>query len=169
MKFPKVIATSPPKPLSKNAILLGRISAVLMIFLVLVQLAGIVKMTESLSSQFYDQNGWAIAVAGLVLLTEIFSIPFLLRFKLSDLARLFSGVCSIVAPWIWVVITVWSIGEDVPASQFGILAGFNIDWWLLAFNFLWLSFNFYVIWKLGLEKTWRKIIDTALDLKKTKK
>ncbi len=170
MKFPKIIATKPPKPLSDKAVLLGKIAAAVMAFFAILQIIGIVKTTESLSLQFYNDNCWSLFVAGAALFAEILSIPFLLRFKMSELARLCSGTLAVVAPWIWVMVVVWSLGvSDAPASQFGILANFNISLWIMAFNIIWLGFNFYVIWKLGLEKTWRKIIDHSLELKKTKK
>lgn len=45
--------------------------------------------------------GTATLVASIVVLTEIFAVPFLLRMHVSDAMRWFSLVCSVIAPLIW--------------------------------------------------------------------
>jgi hypothetical protein len=167
----KVIAHPAPKPLSKNAPVLGVIAAIILAAMLLLQLFGTNKIIAELSTQFDGHDGWAVAVTIIALLTEIVAIPFLLRMKLSHLARVFSGVAAVLAPWIWVLVIIWSIGlPNIAAVQFGIAGCFNIGWWLLAVNILWLIFNFYTVRQLNIESVWYKAtgLKPRSELKKDK-
>jgi len=151
----KIIAHPAPKPLSKIAPTLGLVAAVTLAVMVVLQLIGLGKMLSSLSAQFGGHDGWSIAVTVIALITELAALPFLLRLKLSYLASLCSGVAAVLAPWVWVLVVVWSIGgTDVAAAQFGVAGGFNIGWWLLAVNVVWMAFNFYTVRELNIEKIW---------------
>lgn len=169
MKFPKVVATKPPKPLSKRAARIGRIAAGILAFFAIVQIIGIVQVVDGLGAQFLGNEGWAIFVIVLVLLSEILAIPFLLRAKMSDLARLKSGFFAVLAPWMWVMILIWSVGEGFSAVQFGVFGSFKAEWWLLILNVAWLVFNFYAVRQLNLEKTWRDIINSVKKSKVSQK
>jgi hypothetical protein len=163
----KVIAHPAPKPLTKGAPTLGRVAAVVLVIMLVLQLIGIGNMMTGLSAQFYDSDSWAIAVIIVALLIEIAAIPFLLRAKLSRLAAVLSGVAAILAPTIWMLVVLWSLigswaevhfGTEISvtaaASQFGIAACFNVAWWLLLANIAWLAFNFYTVKQLNIEKVW---------------
>ncbi|MCL2280544.1 hypothetical protein FWC31_01510 [Candidatus Saccharibacteria bacterium] len=151
----RIIARPAPKPLSKSAPILGLLAASLLAVMVVLQLIGLNKILISLSAQFDGHDDWAIAATIIVLLTELAALPFLLRLKLSYLANILGGMAAVMAPWIWVLVVIWSVGEtDIVASQFGILGCFNVGWWLLALNVLWSGFNFYVVRQLNIEKIW---------------
>ena len=168
MKYPKVVATKPPKPLSKSAPLLGKVAAVVMALFAIMQLAGVNYMIDSLYQQLSGSAVWVAAVVGVVLLSEIMSIPFLMRYKTSELARLASGFFAVLGPWVWLLVVIWSVGTEASAAQFGIFHGITVGWWLLALNGLWLVFNFYTVKQLGIEKTWRTLSDKVHELKKAK-
>lgn len=169
MKYPKVVATKPPKPLSKNASLLGKIAAVIMAAFAIVQLVGINEMIDALNQQLSGSVGWVATVAALVLISEIMSIPFLMRYKTSELARLISGFFVVLGPWVWLLVVIWSVGTEAAAAQFGVFSEIGVSWWLLAFNAVWLVLNFYTVKQLGIEKTWRTLADEVHKLKKAKK
>ena len=169
MKFPKVVATKPPKVLSPNAVLFGRIAAVVMALFATVQLIGIVKVVDGLSQQLSGSMGWARTIAVIVLIAEILSIPFLLRHKLSEGARFVGGILAVLAPWVWLLISIWAISLDTSAPQLGVFAGANVGHWLIIVNVIWLAFNFYVVRQLGLEKTWRTLRGNVDKLKKSAK
>ena len=168
----KIIAHSAPKPLSKSAPVFGKIAALVMVIMVVLQLIGISKVATGLNTQFDGHEGWAVAVTIIALLTEVMAIPFLLRLKLSYLASITSSMAAVVAPWIWVLVLIWSIGEpNVAAVQFGVLGCFNIGWWLLGVNILWSVFNFYTVRQLNIEKIWYEAtgLKPRSELKKYKK
>jgi hypothetical protein len=151
----KIVAHPAPKPLSKSAPKLGLVAAIILAIMLILQLAGLSKVLSGFNLQFGGHDGWAIAVTVIALLTELAAIPFLLRLKLSYLASVFSGVAVVLAPWVWVLVIVWSIGEpNVVATEFGVITCVNIGWWLLAANVLWLVFNFYTVRQLNIEKVW---------------
>jgi hypothetical protein len=168
----KVIAHNAPKPLAKNAPTLGKVAAAIIAVMVVLQLIGLNKMMNGLGTQFDGNDGLAISVTIVALIAEIMALPFLLRRKLSLAAAVTSGVLAIIAPWIWVLVIVWSIGlPDVAAVQFGIIGDFSIGWWLLAVDFLWLTFNFYTVRQLNIEKVWYEAtgLKPRSQLKKAKK
>ena len=151
----KIIAHSAPKPLSKSAPIFGKIAALIILIMLVLQLIGISKIITGFGVQFDGHESWVAAVTIIALLTEVMAIPFLLRLKLSYLASITSSMAAVVAPWTWVLVLVWSIGEpDIAAVQFGVLGCFNIGWWLLGVNVLWSVFNFYIVRQLNIEKIW---------------
>ena len=169
MKFLKVAVTDPPKPLSNEAIILGKIAAVVSAAFAIIQLLDLSKAINNLSYQFSGSDSWATAVVVLVLLAEILALPFLLRYRMSNLARVCSGILAVVGPWIWTLITIWSLGlENATAAQFGPLS-IASSWLVLAVNVAWMAFILYVVKKLGIEKTWQKLAKGDGDLKKSSK
>ena len=169
MKFPKIVATKPPKVLSSNAVVLGKVAAVIMALFATIQLIGIMKVVDGLSQQLSGNMGWVAAIAIIILIAEILSIPFLLRAKLSEGARFVGGILAVLAPWIWLLISIWSISLEASAPQLGVFATANVGHWLIIVNVIWLAFNFYVVRQLGLEKTWRVLRGSPDKLKKSAK
>ena len=169
MKFPKVIAYSAPKPLKSYASILGRILAVVLVIITMLQLIGAVVTISNLSSQLDGNNGLAIMVFTLALACQIFAIPFLLRLKISDLARLISGILTVMAPWLWAMVSIWSVGTETFAAQFGVVSSVSSTWWLLIANFIWLAASLFVVKQLGLEITWNEIVRSFKSQLKKKK
>lgn len=157
MKWKKIVAEKAPKPYSKYAAKLGIVAAALMAAMALLQLVRFDKFLPELDMQLPGGYGLAIAVGASVVAASIFSIPFLLRMKLSLAARICGGVLALVPPWIWLLITIWSMGNGYVAVQFSTYFPMNTDWWTLIFNAVWLMFNFYVVWQLGLDQSFAKL------------
>ena len=157
MKFPKVIAYPAPKPLKPYAPILGKALAVMLTVLTLLQLIGAASTIGSLSTQLDENNGLAVTIFVFAIVSQVFAIPFLLRLKISDLARLIGGILTVVSAWIWTMVLVWSVGTDTSAAQFGFFSAISNAWWLLLANSLWLLVSLFVAKQLGLELTWKKL------------
>ncbi len=165
MKWKKVIAEKAPKPYSKLAAKFGIAAAVIMTIMALLQLVRFDRFLPELDAQLPGGYGFAMFVAIVVVFAEIFAIPFLLQMKLSKGARFCSGLLALVPAWIWLLVTIWSMGNGYVAVEFSTYFPFDTGWWTLAFNFVWLVFSFFVVWQLGLDKIFPKKSKSA----KTKK
>ncbi|MDR1970048.1 MAG: hypothetical protein LBQ11_01745 [Candidatus Nomurabacteria bacterium] len=151
----KIIAHPAPKPLSESAPTLGFMAAGILAIMLVLQLVGLGKVLSGLSAQFDGNDGWSITVVVIALVTELAALPFLLRKKLSYLAGMLSGMAAVIAPLVWLLVVIWSVGlADIAAVQFGIAGCFNIGWWLLILNVAWLFFNFYTVRQLNIDKVW---------------
>lgn len=152
MKFKKVLSEKAPKPYGKNAATLGVVAAGVMTVMALLQLVRFDKFLPELDFQLPGGYGFAIFVATVIVFAEIFAIPFLLRMNLSKLARFCSGLLVLLPVWIWLIVSIWSTGNDVVAVQFSTYFPLSTGWWTIVLNAAWLAFNFYVVWRLGFDK-----------------
>jgi hypothetical protein len=66
-------------------------------------------------------HGTASLLACLIVFTEAFSLPFLLRMPLSPLMRWFSLVCAAGVPIIWLKLSVIALLSDVTTMNSGLL------------------------------------------------
>lgn len=68
----------------------------------------------------------------LIVVTEIFALPFLLRMPLSKAFRWVSMVCSWLAPLIWITLTLWLVITEPLVDNVGLLGtivGLLPGWW----------------------------------------
>ena len=65
--------------------------------------------------------GSASLIACLIVFTEVFAVPFLLRMPLSPLMRWMSLACSVTAPFIWVKLAAIGIISGSTAVNSGLL------------------------------------------------
>jgi len=65
--------------------------------------------------------GTATLVAGLIVVTEVFALPFLLRMRLSLLMRWVSLACSLMVPILWIVLSVTVLVVDGGPTNSGLL------------------------------------------------
>lgn len=159
MKFPKVIAYPAPKSLVNWASKAGQVLAAVMVIMIVLQLIGIVDTMNNMANQLETKSATAtIAMTVIILACEIFSLPFLLRRKISHLARFLSGLFAVITPWIWLLISIWSIGGSAHSAQFGVVSGISIGWWLAVANLIWLFVSMYIVKQIGIEKTWQAIV-----------
>lgn len=102
---------------------------------------------------------WGSAImASIVWLIEIFSIPFLLRWKISDGFRFFSMFCGrLVAVW-WFLIAIWSLSSKSDFSNYGILGNtVPVDggWWAIFASLALLILSLWASW--ALHPRWRLV------------
>lgn len=145
--FPKAI--KPPKLVKPYGPLLGYIAASILGAFAIVHLFRIdtlVDIVDQLLSGGATAAGWFVVV---VVLAEVFALPFLLRMKLSPAAHIVSGFNTILAPLMWTLFAIWSYGSTLSIGQFGELIELSSTWYVIALNFVWLGFNFYTLWALG--------------------
>lgn len=104
LRLPK--PTPPPAIVSRPLILVSYLSIVGLVFLVLWQLISINSFIVYVASYLGGQiTNMTLTFALLLVVTEIFALPFLLRLHLSPLARLCSAACVLLVPVVWSVLT----------------------------------------------------------------
>jgi hypothetical protein len=94
----------------------------------------------------------AALVGSLIVIAEVFAVPFLLRMKLSPLMQLKSGFLAVLAPLIWLWIGIWALGHGVSTAQFGEFLNTPTSIPLLMLDAAWLGFNLWALWLLGYDK-----------------
>lgn len=145
--FPK--AVHPPKLVKSYGRVLGYIAAAMFVVMALVHMFRIdtlVPIIDKVMPRGLVTAGTFVVV---IVLAEVFAIPFLLRLKLSPLAHLFSGFLTILAPLMWSLLTIWTYGLNLSTGQLGEFVSLPTTWWLITVNLVWLTFNFFVLWALG--------------------
>ncbi len=145
--FPK--AVHPPKLVKPYAPVLGYIAAgILAVFAIvhLFRIDTLVDIVDKLLPGGSTAAGWFVVV---VVLAEVFALPFLLRTKLSPAAHIASGFMTILAPLMWTLFAIWSYGSEFSTGQLGEFIDVPSAWFVIVLNFVWLGFNFYTIWALG--------------------
>lgn len=145
--FPK--AVKPPKLVKPYAPLLGYVAAALLAAFAIVHLFRIdtlVDIVDQLLPGGSTAAGWFVVV---VVLAEVFALPFLFRMKLSPAAHIASGFMVILAPLMWTLFSIWSYDSELSIGQLGQFLEVPSAWFVIALNFVWLGFNFYTLWALG--------------------
>lgn len=142
-------ASDPPKLVKPYGIWFGRAAAVVLVLMALVHLFRIDTLIPILDAALPGGTGWATFASILIVLSEVFAVPFALRMKLSLLAQVKSGALVVLAPLLWLLVTIWSFGAEVSTGQLGQFVSLRSDMNLIVVNFLWLSFNYYTLWLLG--------------------
>lgn len=149
-------ATNPPKPVKPYAVLLGRIAALLLVVTALVHLYRIDTFIPILNDALPGGSLAASFVALLIVLSEIFAVPFALRMRLSPLAQLVSGALLVVAPLWWVLIAFWTLGISAMTGQFGEFLSAPSSVWLVLLNAIWVVFSYRTLTALGYSYLLRK-------------
>lgn len=146
-----IIPTAQPAPPVhyKYGIWMGWAAAALMAAFAVIHLIRIdTFVPEFLKAVAFDRVGAAFLAAGLVT-AEVFSLPYLMRMRLSPLARLVSGLLSVIVPLIWLLIAIWNAGLPVSTAQLGEFRSLPSGATLIMANALWLAFAFATLWALG--------------------
>ena len=142
-------ASNPPKLEKPYGAWLGRIAAALLVVMALIHLFRIDTLIPLLNEVL---PGGATFVALLVVLTEIFAVPFALRMKLSLLAQFVSATFIILAPFLWLLIGIWAYGLDISTGLLGQFVKTPSVDVTIALTLAWLGFNYYALWALGYNK-----------------
>jgi len=148
-KFRFATAVNPPKLVKPHGLWLGRALAGVMVVMVLVHLFRIDTFVPLLDQNLPGAEGWANVFAMLIILSELFALPFLLRMKLSPLAHIKSGALAVFAPLWWVLITVWSWSMLDSTGELGEFVPVYADPLTLIANLMWLGVSYYTIYLLG--------------------
>ena len=144
-----VEATKPPKLVLKQGVILGRVAAAVLVAMAVIHLFRIDTFIPILDQNLPGGQGIATAVAMLIVLSEVFAIPFLLRIKLSPLAHIKSGALVAFAPLWWLLITIWAYRSPDSIGQLGEFMGVYATPLVLVVNIVWVGFNYYTLYALG--------------------
>ena len=129
-----VKATKPTPPKTKDTVKIAYLYVGILLLLLVTQILtfkGLLNLAESwgMPGGVLFSN-WLIAV---LIFAEIFALPFLLRLKLSPLARIMSMVMTWIVPVIWVFISLWinlSVNAISNVGMLGTLVQLVPGWWV---------------------------------------
>jgi len=134
MKFIKK-TTPAPKPRTKESRQIAYAYAIILIVLVLCQLFTFDKFLTLLQGfAFPGGDITAHLVGSLIVISEVFALPFLLELKLSPLMRVVSMVFGWITPLVWLIMALWLIFAANSVTNIGLL-GTVVDivpgWWMV--------------------------------------
>lgn len=141
--------TNPPKLVKPYGFWLGRTAALVLTLVGLIHLFRIDTFIPILDNALPGGNVAASIAGLLIIISEIFAIPFALRMKLSPLARFMSGALLVLAPLWWVLIDIWSYGIVDNTGQLGEFVAVPSNTLVLVLNVLWLGFSYFTLYTLG--------------------
>ena len=147
IKLPK--AVNPPKLVKPYGVWFGRAAAAILALMAVVHLFRIDTFIPILDNALPGGSTAAAWIAVLIVLTEVFAIPFALRMKLSPLAQLKSGALIVFAPLWWMLISIWSYGESASTGQLGEFVATPSDATLVTLNLAWVALSYATLWLLG--------------------
>lgn len=142
-------AVKPPKPVWRHAPWLGRGAALVLVAMALVHLFRIDTFIPILDEALPGGSLSASLIALLIIMSEVFAIPFALRMQLSPLAHVVSGMLLVFAPLWWALIAVWSYGFSDNIGQLGEFAVVAPSLLVVMLNIVWIAANLSVLYALG--------------------
>lgn len=145
--FPK--AVKPPKLVKSYGLVLGYVAAAILALFAIIHLFRIDTLVPIINNALPGSAGVAGTFVVVIVLAEVFALPFLLRVKLSPLAHISSGFLAVLAPLMWTLLAIWSFTGDFSIGQLGEFIHVPSTWYVVALNFVWLGFNFFTLWALG--------------------
>lgn len=117
-----IVATSAPKPRSKNARNAAWVYVAFLTVMAVGQLFAFEKFLPLMDSYLLPGgHGTGTLVAGSLVVAEIFALPFLLRMRLSPLMRQVSMYACRLVPVTWSALTVYAILKNETLVNGGIL------------------------------------------------
>ena len=120
MKFAS--ALSAPKPRSQTYKMIAWIYAGVLVIMAVGQLFSFEKFMPLLNDYWLPGGvGTATLTASLIVFSEVFALPFLLRMPLSVLMRSLGMVCSLMAAGLWTFLGILAVMSDTAMSNSGML------------------------------------------------
>lgn len=137
-----VEATFPPKQDSRTR-LFGNLLAAVMLVLALSQLIGFEKMKDVLMTYWpASMAQMALPLAALLVVLEVFAIPYLLAMRLSPLMRIVSAKCGLLVSLYVIAVGVYGATAAPVGVNAGILGGYVSlagDWWTILLGLIMLA------------------------------
>lgn len=139
--------TPAPTPKTKDVATIATLYAIILIILSVTQLftyEDFLQLVVSFNLPGGEQFSYFLT--SLLVVAEVFALPFLFRLSLSKAFRWFSLGCMWLVPVIWLFITLWLAGKDLDFANIGFLGTLvNImpGWWAI---FISLSFIILAAW-----------------------
>ncbi|HET7630385.1 MAG TPA: S26 family signal peptidase [Candidatus Saccharimonadales bacterium] len=139
-RLPK--AEAPVKSKSQLTNYLSYVLAAMLICLSVANLSQIDQLVSTLDRSLPGGQTFAAWVVVVIVLSQLFAIPYLLRLRLSPLAHAVGGVLSVLAPLVWCLVAIWGLGQE---TSVGLLSGYvdlPASWQLVGLLLLWLGASY---------------------------
>ncbi len=145
--LPKAIKS--PKLVKPYGPILGRAAAFILVLMSLIHLFRIDTLIPILDAALPGGQIIASILTVLIILIEIFAVPFALRMKLSPLGHLVSGAFVVLTPLSWVWVTIWAYGSSAQIGQLGEFVPVYASALVLVVNLIWVTASYYTLYTLG--------------------
>jgi len=120
MKFARALPA--PSPKSETVKKVAWIYAALLVVMVVGQLFSFEKFIPLIADYWLPGGkGTTTLMAGLIVVSEVFALPFLLRMPLSPLMRWFSLGCGLLSAALWVILGLVAVVSGSGMTNSGIL------------------------------------------------
>lgn len=134
----QVKVTDAPKPRTKNSTIVALLLAGILAVMVVLQLFSFEKFIPLIATYWLPGgHGTATLVAGVLVVTEVFALPFLLQMPLSRLMRIVSMVCGWLAVSLWLKLSLWAnltLNSVDNVGFFGTSVNLPVGWWAVLFT-----------------------------------
>ncbi len=142
--------TDAPKPRNPNIKQLSILLAGIYTVFAVTQLFSFEDFTVLTGSfDLFNNDVLSSVLASLIVVSEVFALPYLLRIKVSRLMRVFSMVCGWIVAATWLKISLWLVltVNAVPSlGLFGGLVDVEPGWWAVFFNLSLVILNIWIAW-----------------------
>lgn len=146
----KIKATDPPRLKKPYAGKVLWALAGVMLVMALLHLIRIDKLIPVVSEVIGESGAtWFVA---LIVILEVFALPYLVRMKLSPGFRITSGLWVVIVPLAWTCYTIWALGNAHSTGQFSSYVSTPASWWLVALNVAWLTASYWALWLSNFDK-----------------
>jgi hypothetical protein len=133
-----VKATAAPKPKSEYAKQIALMYAVVLVVMAVAQLFTYDAFIELIISfNFPIPETAQYLIAPLLIVCEVFALPFLLRMRISPAFRVVSMLCSWLVPVKWFLLTLWVVNSGQPVESIGFLGSIGEltpGWWAVLIS-----------------------------------
>ena len=131
-------AKAPIVPKTANVKSIALLYALILVLFAGTQLYGFTDF-QSLVGSYWLPGGTPMAyfLSALIVVAEMFALPFLLRMKLSNAMRILSMILGWLVPVIWLSISIWLLITTNAVSNIGFLGSLVViipGWWTLLFS-----------------------------------
>lgn len=130
---------TPPAPLKTEHIRpISLFYAVILIVMAVGQLFSFEKFIPLIDSfDLPGGQGMGTLVAGLVVVAEVFALPFLIRMRVSPLMRWVSVFCAGLVPLLWALLSIWlnvTMNAIDNVGFVGVKIEAPVGWWAVLYS-----------------------------------
>lgn len=142
-----VQAIPPPKLKTKNIFAISLLTVVLLIVMVVTQLFTFEDFPAVIAT--LDLPGGTVTArvfAAVLVIAEVFALPFLLAMRLSPLFRIVSMICGWLVAVVWLKLSLWEnviASSDSQSGIFGATLPLPGGWWSVFFS---LALFVLIVW-----------------------
>ncbi len=142
--------TDAPRLKNQNIKQLGILLAGLYTVYAVTQLFSFEDFTSlTISFDLFGSAVLSTILASLIVVGEVFSLPYLLRMRVSALMRVFSMACAWAVALIWLTVSLWLVSTVNAVPSFGLFGGLldvEPGWWSVFFSLSLVILNAWIAW-----------------------